>query len=379
MGRGFIALILVAAAIAGIVFLSVRTVAKKPADEKSIEDLARHPIYSKYQYDKSRGIVHFGIQPLWMPAGNIAEVMSRDAILSEALGKLGLTIRFHPFLKGDDITFFIKRGDLQGGMIGDMPALLAAAALDVIIPAATHQGFDHIVASKTLLISDLKGKRIGYPFGSVSHRTLLEALLSEGMNEDQVSLIPQEVSALPAALKNGLIDAFAAWEPATMSALSQVPSATIIHRSRHLGLVYFTKNFATAHREAMRQILAAEIRAIKWLTDSRKNLAQSCKWVSERSQGLGPEKPAVSSDKCASLIAQVGQMDFVAVVPERDLRAGGHLHREFEFLKSLGKVSSSVSWLDVSRKLDRSVITEILANRLKYRLDEFRYELGDNP
>ena len=84
----------------------------------------------------------------------------------------------------------------------------------------------------------------------------------------------------------------------------------------------------------------------------------------------------MSPDKCSAIIAELGQMQFVLVIPERDFRAGGHLEREFEFLKSLGKISSTVVWADVRRKLDRSVMTEILANPLKYRLDEFRYELG---
>jgi hypothetical protein len=376
MRRGLIVLILVAAAITGIVFLSVWTLTRKPPDHQSAEPPTLRASYTKYQFDHSGRTVQFGIQPFWMPAGNIAEVMSRDLILTQELGELGLSIRFHAFLKGDDITFFVKQGDLQGGMVGDMPALLAAAALDIVIPAATHQGFDHIVASRELLITDLKGKRIGYPYGSVSHRTLLEALASDGVTEDQVSLMPQEVTDLPGALAGGLIDAFAAWEPATMAALSKVPTASAIHRSRHLGLIYFTRAFATAHTEAMRRLLAGEIRAVRWLTADRNNLARSCRWVAERSREPGTENLVMSPDKCSAIIAELGQMQFVLVIPERDFRAGGHLEREFEFLKSLGKISSTVVWADVRRKLDRSVMTEILANPLKYRLDEFRYELG---
>ncbi|MEW6530598.1 MAG: ABC transporter substrate-binding protein [Thermodesulfobacteriota bacterium] len=378
MKRGLVAFILAVAAIAGIVVLTVWTGTKRPTDQKIAEPPNLHTSYTKYQFDHSGRTVHFGIQPLWMPAGNIAEVMSRDAILTQELGKLGLSIRFHAFLKGDDITFFVKKGDLQGGMVGDVPALLAAAVLDILIPAATHQGFDHIVASRELLIRDLKGKRIGYPYGSVSHRTLLEALASDGVTEDQVSLIPQEVTDLPDALAGGFIDAFAAWEPATMAALSKAPTASAIHRSRHLGLVYFTREFATNHSEAMHRILAAEIRAVRWLTADRNNLARSCKWVAERSLGRGTENLVMSPDKCSAAIAELGQMQFVLVIPERDLRAGGYLEREFEFLKSLGNISSTVVWTDVRKKLDRSIMTEILASPLKYRVDEFRYELGDD-
>lgn len=75
---------------------------KDTATLRPQEDLRSHPLYSSYSFDRSRGVLHLGIQPFWVFEGNVAEIMKRDVILREGLKDLGLQIRFHSFLKGKD-------------------------------------------------------------------------------------------------------------------------------------------------------------------------------------------------------------------------------------------------------------------------------------
>jgi ABC-type taurine transport system substrate-binding protein len=339
-------------------------------------DLSRHPVYSTYRFEKDKGTLHFGIQPLWIFEGNVAELMKRDGILREKLRELGLVMHFHAFLKGEDINFFIRSGDLQGGLLGDMPTLTIASNMGMTIPALVDRGFNSIVANRFILVKDLKGMRVAYPSGSFSHHALLEELLSEGLTERQVNLIPMDVSEIPRAFQAGHIDAFAAWEPAVSIALKSRPSATVIHRSRYLGFVVFTRDFADKHPEAVREILAAEIRAIRWMQSDSQHVRQSSEWAIQTGVIFTGEQVARSPEQFGGIIAESGDLNLVPIIAEEDLRENGHLCREFEFLKAMGRIPQATEWRDVERQFDVKIVKEILGHPKKYRLNEFDYEIG---
>lgn len=80
----------------------------------------------------------------------------------EALAGEGLEIRFFPFFKGADVNFFLGRGDLEGGIGGDMPAITAAANFGVVVSSTAQQGFCSMVARKHMLTDELRGRRTGY-------------------------------------------------------------------------------------------------------------------------------------------------------------------------------------------------------------------------
>ncbi|MFQ5610801.1 MAG: hypothetical protein ACE5H9_01560, partial [Anaerolineae bacterium] len=115
-------------------------------------DLSDHSLYRTYNFGEDASVIDVGIQPLWLPTGTIAEAMMRDDILRKNLSDQGLEIRFHPFLKGADVNFFLRRGDLEVAIGGDMPALTAAAESNVVIAALIQQGFSAIVAGRPMLI-----------------------------------------------------------------------------------------------------------------------------------------------------------------------------------------------------------------------------------
>ncbi len=370
----------------GVVLLSLIVLAsvmltpkgdKKSPPVSAPSDLARHPVYSAYRFEKDENIVHFGIQPLWIFEGNVSELMKRDGILRDKLRELGLAMRFHAFLKGEDVNFFIRRGDLQGGMLGDMPTLIIASDVGMSIPALVDRGFNSIVANRFILVRDLKGMRIAYPPGSFSHHALLEELLSEGLSEHQVNLIPMDVTEIPRAFQEGNIDAFAAWEPTVSIALKARPTGAVIHKSRYLGFVVFGRHFAENHPEAVREILASEIRAIRWMQSNSQNVRQSSEWAIQAGNVFTKEKSAMSPDQFVRIIAESGDLNMVPVIPEEDLQENGHLCREFEFLKALGRIPQTKEWRDVVGQFDRKIIKEVLEHGRKYRLNEFEYEIGE--
>jgi NitT/TauT family transport system substrate-binding protein len=358
-------------------------------------DMAAHPLYSAYKFERRPGVVNIGVQPFYLPVNIIVEAMKHDAVLKREMEKAGIEIRFYNFLKGADLNFFLLRGDLQSGFAGDMPALVAASRMKIKIPALAQMGFTSIVSQKHRTIKDLRGGNIGCALGSNAHYALLTALAVEGMSAGDVRLVPMEINDMPAALASGRIDAFAAWEPTVEETLDTRPRARTIHRTLSSGYLYFAGDFYSAHPDAVRAILAAEIRAVHWLQRDEGNLMRAVGWAAVTEKSFsgrasdaggrtpteggrtpteGGRAPALTRKQTAALAAKdILGMDSEPRVPMREISAGGLLYNEFEFLKEIGEVPQSARWRPVAESFDSRVMDEILANPSKYRVNEYDY------
>lgn len=337
---------------------------------ETVRHPSNHQIYSGYDFSADDNIVNVGYQPLYLPTSWIFEAVKRDTLLKNALSALGLDIRFHPFLKGDDVNFFMRRGDLDVGVGGDMSALTIAATDDVVIPAMIQQGFTSIVANRSMLVKDLRGKRIGYAYGSNAHFTVLDALASEGLTEADVDLVAMEITDMPEALQLGHIDAFSGWEPIPTITLATYPKCVVVHRSMSTGYLYFNTGFADRNREAVRHIVASEVRALQWLQQRKDNVITACDWTCQSNEKLSTSFPECPTD-WRPLLAESDILSTKSppFIPNSDLLDSGPLHREFEFLKALGKVPHSSRWEAVRKAFDHQILSEVMADAEKYDLD----------
>jgi NitT/TauT family transport system substrate-binding protein len=257
-----------------------------------------------------------------------------------------------------------------------MPVITAAATLDIIIPTLIQQGFTSVIANHSMLIRELRGKKIGYAFGSNAHYALLKALSSGGLSEAQVNLIPMDVTMMPEALATGEIDAFSSWEPTSTIALTKYPENVVIHRYLSSGYIYFVKSFSDKRPEVVRQIVAAEIRALRWMQSNKQNLLQASKWALQAGENLTNHKLELSVEQNASL----GESDILGltsapIIPQNDLRQNGPLHMEFEFLKTLAKIPASTNWEKVHSSFDLQIMIDALANSKEYKLNDFNYDI----
>lgn len=343
------------------------------------KSLRKHPIYSTYQFAGNEKIINFGSQPLAVFMGSLGELMRRDAILHEELAKLGCEIRIHAFLKGADLGFFIREGDVQGGMLGDMPTLSLAVSTKTIIPALSGEGFASIVAPRGTLITDLKGKRVGVAFGSAAHAVLLEALRSEGVDPEEIRPVFMDGARMPEALKKGDVYAFAGWEPLVSAALQSINGYTIIHRGRYAGFTCFREDFVDKNPEAAELILAAQVRGLRYIWDSEKGPILSCLWAVEEARRLVGPSYNVTPELLAEIIMQVRNMNIIPIIPATDLAPNGHLEKMFVFLKSLGFVPDRTQWKSVRRSFDRSRMIRVLQDPKKYRIFESRYRIEATP
>jgi NitT/TauT family transport system substrate-binding protein len=138
--------------------------------------------------------------------------------------------------------------------------------------------------------------------------------------------------------------------------------------------MYFQKDFSDKHPEIMRQIVAAEIRSLKWMQNDKQNLLQASEWSIKAGENLTGNEIPLTLEQNASLARNdILGLSSAPIIPKNDLKQNGPLNREFEFLQKLGKIPSSSSWKNVSASFDRKVINEVLANQKKYRLNEFNF------
>lgn len=166
--------------------------------------LIRQELYAADRFGSVENVVDIGTQPFYTPAGLISGAMARDDVLREELLKLGFEVRFHPFMKGHDVNSFLSAEDLEAGIGGDMPALSAAASTDVRVTTLMQAGLVAIVADRPMLVTELRGGRIGYAHASLAHYALMRALSSAGVTDDQVVLVQMDISEMAAVPRNGL-------------------------------------------------------------------------------------------------------------------------------------------------------------------------------
>jgi NitT/TauT family transport system substrate-binding protein len=101
-------------------------------------------------------------------------------------------------------------------------------------------GADMIVAAPGIkTMADLKGKKLAVEIGFIDHLLVLEALKSANLTEKDVRLVNVKTDDTPNALRNGYVDAIAAWQPHGGAALKALPGSSVIFSSANVpGIVY---------------------------------------------------------------------------------------------------------------------------------------------
>lgn len=343
-----------------------------PGSSLSTSPVTDNTIYSTYEYG-SDNVIDIGTQPLFLPTGNISEAMRRDELLIDALDALGFEIRFHPYLKGSDVNFFLERGDLDVGFGGDNPALIACATSKVVVAALVMRGSAAIVSDRITLVADLGGKRIGYAYGSNAHYALLNALSVFDLDENDVELIPLDVIEMPDALESGKIDAFSAWEPMPTISLTRFADHRIIQESPISGYLYFSASFAHDNPEAVDEIVMAVMRAVQWMASRPDRFELAGTWGYSAAQRLESDISYLNFHQYLDITRDdLEAVNGDAAIPKRDLEDDGRLRLEFEFLQDLGKIPGSITWEDVKSCFDLTIVERLRAEA-KRQFRDYQY------
>ena len=165
--------------------------------------------------DASKPTIRIGYQSF--PSGDL--IVKNNRWLEEALPDYN--VKWTKFDSGADInTAFIAK-ELDFGALGSSPVARGLSAplnipykvafvLDV---AGDNEALVARNGSGINTIADLKGKRVGTPFASTAHYSLLAALAQNNLSAKDVQLVDLQPQAILAAWERGDVDAAYTWLP----------------------------------------------------------------------------------------------------------------------------------------------------------------------
>ncbi|KMO72910.1 glycine/betaine ABC transporter substrate-binding protein [Mycolicibacterium chubuense] len=165
--------------------------------------------------DPDKPTIRIGYQSF--PSGDL--IVKNNKWLEEALPDWN--IKWTKFDSGADVnTAFIAK-ELDFGALGSSPVARGLSA-PLNIPYKVAFVLDVAGDNEALVarngsgidtIAQLRGKRIGTPFASTAHYSLLAALSQNGLSPNDVQLVDLQPQAILAAWERGDIDAAYTWLP----------------------------------------------------------------------------------------------------------------------------------------------------------------------
>jgi taurine transport system substrate-binding protein len=245
--------------------------------------------------DASKPTIRIGYQSF--PSGDL--IVKNEKWLEAALPDYN--IKWTKFDSGADInTAFIAK-ELDFGALGSSPVARGLSAplnipykvafvLDV---AGDNEALVARNGSGINTIADLKGKRVGTPFASTAHYSLLAALAQNKLSSTEVQLVDLQPQAILAAWERGDIDAAYTWLP-TLDDLRKTGKDLITSRQLAkdgkptLDLSAVANDFAGAHPDVVDIWRKQEARALTTIRDDPNAAAKAI--ASEI--GLSPEDVA---------------------------------------------------------------------------------------
>ena len=196
----------------------------------------------------------------------------------------GFEVEWRYIGKSMDRLNAISSGEAQFASLGEIAMLSAMARGNDRFYWVGNQdiapGFEGLVARAGIEgFEELRGKRIGLPFGSSVELTCRLLLRQHGLDPDRdVELVNLEVGDVPAVFRAGNVDAALIWEPG-FSQLKAVPGARVLGMDtdtevyRRFGtmtgpdVLIVARAWADADPARTRRFLAAYFEALRWVRD----------------------------------------------------------------------------------------------------------------
>jgi ABC-type nitrate/sulfonate/bicarbonate transport system substrate-binding protein len=203
----------------------------------------------------------------------------------------GFEVHWRVIGKSIDRLNAISSGEAQFASLGEIAMLASMAQGNRRFYWVGNQdiapGFEGLVAQPGITsLADLKGRRIGFPFGSSVDLTCRLLLKANGLDPAKdVKLVNLEVGDVPAVFRAGNVDAALIWEPG-FSQLKAVEGATVLAMDtdteiyRRFGtmtgpdVLILGKDWTDADPERARRFLAAYFEALDWVATHPEGAAE---------------------------------------------------------------------------------------------------------
>lgn len=158
--------------------------------------------------------VHIGYQKY----GSLILVKARGN-LEKRLASLGMIVKWHEFAAGPEMIAAFKTDNLDFGVVGEAPPVVAQAAgvpfVYIAYEPASPEGEAILLPKDSPIqkVTELKGKKIAVHKNTIAHYFLLTALERENMSFADVKLVFMPPVEGRIALQNGSVDAWVIWDP----------------------------------------------------------------------------------------------------------------------------------------------------------------------
>lgn len=207
----------------------------------------------------------------------LVKVAEAKGFFEEEFAKDNIKIHTEIFAKmGPAIIEAMSTGDVDLSIVGVFPVVNANNAGNKIIILAsgnyTEDGFRLVVGPEATITSveELKGLKIGVPFGTAEHQITLQLLEKHGLTADQVELVNLQQADALTALLGKEIDA-ALFNSGTLSAAENAGAKTIA-TNKEVGLivnpVIGKKEFVEANPEITSRFLKVLDKTAKWIDEN---------------------------------------------------------------------------------------------------------------
>ncbi|MBU5611844.1 ABC transporter substrate-binding protein [Geomonas azotofigens] len=316
-------------------------------------------------------VIEVGVQPLGYPAAMIGAALEHDAILKRELEAAGYLLKFVPFRKGSEMVPLMGNS-LSAAIVGDMSTIGMGVRTGICVVGVAKKTFTSLVGRNIALLAQLKRKRVAYAEGSSAHHTLLQALASVGLLERDVTLVPMDIDAMPAALESGKVDAFSAGEPAPTLALTKNTEARVLFRGASSDFFVISAQLVRNDPQAALALAAGLVRALNWMRKSNTNLQQAALWAETDRTALSPRHRKLAQGHVIEITRrEILDVPAAPVI----VRLPGHLplKDEFDFLKRQGKLPQDATYQRVEHAFAYDGLQQVLKSPQRYRLGEFEY------
>jgi NitT/TauT family transport system substrate-binding protein/sulfonate transport system substrate-binding protein len=248
-------------------------------------------------------------------------VMKEQGLLENEMAKQNVDVKWHEITSGAKQAQALASGDLQiGGVMNTSSVMMANAAGNPIrIIAGVSRPTDTfaIVGKKggPQLITDLKGKKVAGPKGTVLHQTLVAALVSKGMTMNDIQFVQMGVPQAFAALQTGQVDT------------ALLAAGFVINAEKEGAKILTTATNLTVPKLVMTTTEAVAEKHPNWIKAARSAHDQAAEWINnnkEESIALGAKLQKITIEDAEKLYSwahftqRLNQKDLVSL--EEDMK-----------------------------------------------------------
>lgn len=195
--------------------------------------------------------------------------------IEDALQKKGILVEWTEFASGPPMNDALLAGDVDLGVIGDVPVVtVCVPGNDVEVVATAAQAADSyaVLVPAGSSITDaagLAGKRVATVFGSTAHNMVQKFLATAGLTINDIQLVNIAASDAGQVLSSGQADAVSIWEP-NVTRICDAIGARVIGEGSDCGLagtngIVVREKYAEANPEVVTTVLEQYQRAAKEL------------------------------------------------------------------------------------------------------------------